>query len=84
MPVELQCSRCGYVFGLEDDTPIEAVLNQVAEEGPWSAVGDGETVEDRVFTALSACDCRCPQCGANARISEEQLAAFAHEMLAYW
>ena len=54
MQVELYCPNCGCSFAAEPDTPAAEVLDRMAEEGPWYALGDGETFEDMIFTTLFA------------------------------
>jgi hypothetical protein len=67
------------------DARTGAALERVADLGPWSAVGDGETLEDSLFQALTTDgEPHCPNCGLNVPIPEEQLANLAHEVLASW
>jgi hypothetical protein len=55
----------------------------MTEEGPWYALGDGETFEDMIFSALTARGAICcPDCGRPVSISEESLGKMALEMLA--
>ena len=85
MPFALRCPRCCQEFFLSWDSPVAAVLERVAREGPWSAVGDGATWEDHVSTALAAEEStRCPACGVQAMASEETLSQFTREVLAQW
>jgi hypothetical protein len=64
---------------------MAAVLERVAGEGPWSAVGDGATWEDHVSNTLATeAATRCPECGGQAVASEETLNQFTQEVLAQW
>ena len=69
MLLELDCPRCRCQVNLE----------QIAAEGPWYALGDGETWEDRLHACL-----RCGDCGAPIEVSEESLAELSRELLAQW
>jgi len=61
----------------------EEVLERMTEEGPWYALGDGETFEDMIFTALMTRGAiRCPECCRPVSVSEESLGRLAMEMLA--
>ena len=85
MRVELHCSHCPCRFAASPDTPAGEVLDRMIEEGPWYALGDGETFEDMIFAALtSRGEIRCPDCGRPVSISEESLAQLAQEVLANW
>jgi hypothetical protein len=85
MRLDLHCSACASDFALPADSPVAAILDRVAEQGPWSALGDGETLEDSVCTALGT-DQRlaCPSCGGMVWVSEDSLGQFAQELLARW
>jgi hypothetical protein len=65
--------------------PLGRALARLAEEGPWYAIGDGETWEDRIYFCLSGQEqVRCPDCGAGVEVSEEHLSELSHELLAHW
>jgi hypothetical protein len=82
MELELRCPRCACGFPVRADaTPAD----QFAEREPWYALGDGETIEDSLHAALTACGpIRCPQCRAEVPVSEESLNEMALEVLAHW
>jgi hypothetical protein len=85
MAFELHCPRCTHDFSVPADSPAAEVLEQLADEGPWCTLGDGETLEDKVYTALS-CEqavC-CPGCGSPVSVGQESLGEFAQELLAQW
>ena len=64
MQVELYCPHCCCRFVAAPETPAAEVLDRMAEEGPWYALGDGETFEDMIFTTLfSRGDIHCSECG---------------------
>ena len=63
MQVELFCPQCCCRFAAEPETPAGEVLDRMASEGPWYALGDGETFEDMIFSTLFAVgDIRCADC----------------------
>jgi len=85
MQVELYCPNCCRSFVAEPDTPGRQVLDRMAEEGPWYALGDGETFEDMIFSTLFACGTiRCADCGAPASVTEQSLGQMAMEVLGSW
>jgi hypothetical protein len=85
MQVELYCPCCSCRFAAPPDTPAAEVWDRMTEEGPWYALGDGETFEDMIFAALTARGAICcPECGRPVSISEESLGQMAQEMLANW
>ena len=49
MQVELHCDRCGRCSPTILDLTADAALTALHEEGPWFALGDGETFEDRIM-----------------------------------
>jgi hypothetical protein len=66
-------------------TPATEVLNRMAEDGPWYALGDGETVEDMIFSTLLDCGgIRCGECGESAGVTEESLGQLTMEVLGSW
>jgi hypothetical protein len=57
----------------------------MADEGPWYALGDGETFEDMIFSTLfSHGAIRCADCGECATVTEESLGQLALEVLGSW
>lgn len=85
MQVELYCPHCLCRFAAAPETPAAEVLDRMTEEGPWYALGDGETFEDMIFsTLLSRGDVLCPECGAPVAVNEESLGQFTREVLAQW
>jgi hypothetical protein len=83
MRIELECSQCHARFPAHADVPLGPALARLAEEGPWFALGDGETWEDRIYSCLcggEASSC----CGAPAGVSEDSLAELSQELLAQW
>jgi len=85
MQVELYCSHCEASFTAAPDTPAGEILGRMAEDGPWYALGDGETYEDMIFSTLFACGhVRCASCGESASVREESLNRMAMEVLGAW
>jgi hypothetical protein len=85
MRVELVCAACENRFAASPDTPAASVLEQMADEGPWYALGDGETFEDMIFNTLVGCGrIRCSTCGEEAHVTEESLGQYAMEVLGSW
>lgn len=85
MRVELHCPCCGHHFSAAPESPMGEVFERLATEGPWSALGDGETLEDLVVAALpNGGGSVCPHCDAPVRVSEESLGRFTLELLHQW
>ena len=85
MQVELSCPRCFCHFTAAPETPAAEVLDRMAEDGPWYALGDGETFEDMIFSTLFACGAiRCCECGEPVNVSEESLGQLTQEVLGSW
>lgn len=85
MRVELHCPCCGSHFPAAPESPMGAILERLAVEGPWSALGDGETLEDTIFAALPGRGMMpCPHCGKLVPVSEESLGQFTLELLHQW
>ncbi len=85
MQIELYCPRCSCRFSAAPDTPAAEVIDRMTEEGPWYALGDGETFEDMIFAALTARGTiHCPECAGPVSVSEESLGQLALEVLQQW
>jgi hypothetical protein len=85
MLVELFCPHCQSRFAAAPETPAAAVLDRATEEGPWNALGDGETFEDALAAALAdRATGLCPTCGEEATVSEESLGRLTLELLGTW
>ena len=85
MQIELHCEHCFCCFAASPDTPAEEVLERMTEDGPWYALGDGETFEDMIFGALTSRGViHCPDCGEPAGVSEESLGNVTMELLSRW
>ena len=85
MQVELYCPHCSCRFTADPETPAAEVLDRMAYEGPWYALGDGETFEDMIFSTLFAHgDIRCAECGECASVSEESLGQLTMGVLGSW
>ena len=78
MHVELECRNCECIF-----TPD--VWEKLNAEGPWSALGDGETVEDHIIAQMAPGEeiC-CPNCGAIIEMDEETLGRLSLQLLGQW
>jgi hypothetical protein len=85
MQIELFCERCCNRFVAPPETPALEVLERMIDDGPWFALGEGETFEDMIFAALtsrgSIC---CPDCLRPVSVSEESLGQAAMHLLAQW
>ncbi len=85
MQIELYCPGCGCRFVAPPEASMAEVMERMTEEGPWFGLGDGETFEDMIFTALTERGAiGCPDCGQPVSVSEESLGKLAMEMLAQW
>jgi hypothetical protein len=85
MQVEMHCRRCRSRLIPTVSPQTELIWKQINEEGPWSMLGDGQTVEDRLSAQLQpgSATC-CPQCGAAIGLTEETLGQLALELLSQW
>lgn len=85
MQIELTCPLCQCRFTAAPDSPAAEVVDRMTEEGPWFALGDGETFEDMIFAALTERGCiRCPECGDPVAVNESSLGRLSREILASW
>jgi hypothetical protein len=85
MQVELYCPNCACSFAASPETPAAEVLDRMAEEGPWYALGDGETFEDMIFTTMFAGgNIRCSECGEPVSVTEQSLGQLTMEVLGSW
>ena len=68
MSFELHCPSCVRSFTGPSDSKTAEFLDRMTANGSWCPLGDGETIEDNVSTALAAeDDLGCPQCGEPPR-----------------
>ncbi|MBY0525624.1 MAG: hypothetical protein K2R98_19620 [Gemmataceae bacterium] len=85
MQVELQCPECFHRFTSSLEATVGDVLDEINAEGPWYALGDGETFEDRIFTRLTEQSTfHCPCCHSVVPPSEQSLCEVSRELLAQW
>jgi hypothetical protein len=85
MQVELYCPHCPCRFVASPETPALEILERMVEDGPWYALGDGETFEDMIFSTLIAeGNIRCMTCGQPVLVSEESVGQYAMEVLGNW
>jgi hypothetical protein len=85
MQLELLCPHCFSRFGAAPDARSEEIVEQMIEEGPWYALGDGETFEDMVHAALTVRGViRCPECAEPVEVTEECLGDLTRELLMQW
>ena len=85
MHIELYCPHCCHAFVATPETPAAEVLDRMAEQGPWYAMGDGETFEDMIFaTLLESGHIRCSECGESAEVNEQSLGRMAMQVLGSW
>jgi hypothetical protein len=85
MQIELYCPDCCCRFVAAPETSASVVVTQMADRGPWVGLGDGETFEDMIFTALSEHgSVSCPDCGEEALVREESLGRLAMDVLTRW
>jgi hypothetical protein len=82
MQIELYCTHCTCRFVAAPDTPAAEILDRMTDEGPWYALGDGQTFEDMIFNALTSRGAICcPDCGSPVSVSEESLSQMALDLL---
>jgi hypothetical protein len=81
--VELYCEKCQIRFASSPETPALDIVERMIDDGPWFALGDGETFEDMIFTALTARGAICcPECCRPVAVQEESLGRMAMAVLA--
>jgi hypothetical protein len=84
-PFQLHCPSCVRSFSVCADSTLSELLDQMAENGVWCPLGDGETIEDNVYNALAAQDqLYCPECSQPVTISQESLSRIARDLLVHW
>jgi hypothetical protein len=82
--IDLDCPTCQSQFTASPESSA-CVVERMADQGAWLALGDGETSEDALAATLSDCGAdRCPRCGTRANVSEDSLARIAQDLLATW
>ena len=85
MQLELHCDRCHHDFVSALEDIAGRALEDITTEGPWFALGDGETLEDRLFANLTdPGKIACPDCGGPVSCSQESLGCLSQELLAQW
>ncbi|HZU38879.1 MAG TPA: hypothetical protein VFA18_23330 [Gemmataceae bacterium] len=85
MQIELSCPLCHCRLAADPESPAAEVIDRMTEEGPWFALGDGETFEDMIFAALMERGViGCPECGEPVAINEQSLGRLAQDILASW
>jgi hypothetical protein len=85
MQIELLCPCCACRFVAPPESSAREVLEQMFQDGPAYALGDGETFEDMIFSTLTEQGhISCPQCGEPVSVSEESLGRLAMSMLEQW
>jgi len=82
MMVELVCPYCPFHFSARSDASASEVLDRMIEDGPWFALGNGETFHDMLYTALTTRGAiRCPECHEDVVVLEEGDCGAADELL---
>ena len=82
MQIELYCDLCSCRFVAPPHASANDITDRMFEQGPWYALGDGETFEDMIFTTLTEEGrIACPECGDAVAVSEESLGHLAMSML---
>jgi hypothetical protein len=85
MQVELYCESCTCCFTAPPETAADEIVERMIDDGPWYGLGEGQTFEDMIFSALTSRGAiYCPCCGEPVNVSEESLGRVAMEMLAQW
>lgn len=83
MSLELHCPKCECYLRAAPDTPASLILDQMIEDGPWFGLGNGETFEEMIFTALAARGrIRCPECGQAVAVGAEGVRSMTGELSA--
>ncbi len=83
MTIELVCPYCPFRFSASHLAPAALILDRMIEDGPWFALGNGNTFKDMVFTALITRGAiRCPECHENVIVHEESECGATGDLLA--
>ena len=71
MQIEMCCPGCPFHFAAPADADADDILDRMTEDGPWIALGHGDSFEAMVFAALTARGwIGCPDCGGAAAVRE--------------
>jgi hypothetical protein len=71
MQIKLSCPGCPFCFAAAAEADADDILERMTEEGPWIALGHGDTFEAMVFAALTVRGrIGCPDCGRDTTIHE--------------
>jgi hypothetical protein len=82
MKLELRCPHCHSEFSTPSEPADTAMLEEIFDDHPCCALGDGETFEDMISAALAQREpVPCPDCGTRLEVSEESLGRIAWTML---
>ncbi len=85
MQIELCCPACDCRLVAPPDTRAEDLMERMFDEGPYFALGDGETFEDMIFATLTEYgNIACPECGEPVMVTEESLGQLALSVLGSW
>jgi hypothetical protein len=83
MQIELYCPGCPFHFAAAADADADAILDRMTEEGPWIALGHGDSFEAMVFAALTSRGrIGCPECGRALAVYEDSAGSHAERELA--
>ena len=80
MQVEMHCPAC--LSNYESDID-EVNFDRISEESPWTALGDGTTLEDELSARLED-DLECPCCGGPVDVLPTSLGRLSLQMLTQW
>jgi sarcosine oxidase delta subunit len=82
MQFEMCCPHCFRQSTAPFDAAGDEWLERMFDSAPVYALGDGETLEDMISTALAEHGpIHCPHCGREMHLSEESLGQLAMSML---
>ena len=83
MQIEMCCPHCFRPSMAPEETAGNEWLERMFDGAPVYALGDGETFEDMISTALADHGpVHCPHCSGILQFSEENLGQLAMSMLA--
>jgi hypothetical protein len=81
MEIELCCAPCGCRFSAAPETPRDAVMDRMTDDGPWFGLAEGNTFEDMIFAALlSRGAIGCPECRELVDVRETSIGALVDQM----
>jgi hypothetical protein len=82
MIIDLVCPCCPFQFSAPAAADAVHILDRMIEDGPWLALGEGDTFEDMVVRAVNTRGAiRCPDCREALIVNHEEPSQFREDLL---